>query len=468
METNPPAAYGAWLASAPPVWPDAAVRAAHNAFIDIVATMVGGAAEEAPARVFATVGQWGAGPSTAIGMGARLPPPWAALVNGTTAHVLDFDDNFDPAKAHATAVLAPAIFALAEAEGAGGAACIDAFIAGLQIMGRVGEGLNPRHRAAGWHGTSTVGAIGAAAACARLLGLDAERAAHALSIATSMAGGFITQFGTMTKPMHAGLAAKAGVLAASLARGGIDAGAATLDGKAGMMMLMAGPDPDRASGSAFVTEAIGDPLFILSHGLRAKRFPNCASAHRAMDALIALRAQHGFTAADIARIAVHAPAMHLANLMYTAPETPMQAKFSLEFALAALLVDGGVGLAHFDAATIARADIRALYPRIVRMPFDDIHGRQPTVVEIALNDGRTLSAEVLMAAGSIARPFATAQYWEKFDRCATGMADPARIARIRAALENLPGLPSLAPLMEPLRPAFGGQDRASSMVSASA
>ena len=113
-------------------------------------------------------------PSAAIGQGARLAAPWAALVNGTAAHALDFDDNFDPAKAHATAVLAPAILALAEQEGASGRDCLDAYIAGLQILGRVGQGVNPIHRNRGWHATATVGAIGAAAACARLLKLDAR------------------------------------------------------------------------------------------------------------------------------------------------------------------------------------------------------------------------------------------------------------------------------------------------------
>ena len=126
-------------------------------------------------RVFETVRAWGDGPSTAIGQGARLPAPWAALVNGTAAHALDFDDNFDPAKAHATAVLVPAILALAEQEGASGRACLDAYVAGLQILGRVGQGVNPAHRNRGWHATATVGAIGAAAACARLLRLDAAK-----------------------------------------------------------------------------------------------------------------------------------------------------------------------------------------------------------------------------------------------------------------------------------------------------
>src|SRR5688572_29948517 len=221
MTDNPVLAYGSWLAETPADWPEAAWQSAHRQFIDVIAVTIPGAVEPVARKVFETVSGWGAGPSTAIGQGASLAAPWAALVNGTAAHALDFDDNFDPAKAHATAVLAPAILALAEQEGASGRDCLDAYIAGLQILGRVGQGVNPAHRNRGWHATATVGAIGAAAACARLLGLPAREAAYTLSIATSMAGGFMSQFRTMTKAMHAGLAAKSGVMAASLARGGV-------------------------------------------------------------------------------------------------------------------------------------------------------------------------------------------------------------------------------------------------------
>jgi 2-methylcitrate dehydratase PrpD len=202
MTENPVLAYGRWLADHPGGWPEEALESAHRQYIDVIAVTLPGAVEPVTRRVLETVRDWGSGPSTVIGHDCSLAAPWAALVNGTAAHALDFDDNFDPAKAHATAVLAPTILALAEQEGASGRACLDAYIAGLQILGRVGQGVNPAHRNRGWHATATVGAIGAAAACARLMRLDAERSAFALSIATSMAAGFMSQFGTMTKPLH--------------------------------------------------------------------------------------------------------------------------------------------------------------------------------------------------------------------------------------------------------------------------
>ena len=458
--TNPVLAYGRWLAEAPRAWPEAALESAHRQFIDVIAVAIPGALEPATQAVLATVAPWGEGPATAIGAGG-LAAPWAALVNGTAAHALDFDDNFDPAKAHATAVLAPAILALGEQEEATGADCLDAYIAGLQILGRTGQGLNPAHRNRGWHATATVGAIGAAAACARLLRLDAGHAAHALSIATSMAAGFMSQFGTMTKPLHAGLAAKAGVMAASLARNGLTAGMETFDSPTGMNQLMVGPDYEHLRDTLahvehgqtlrFETESVSDPLLILSSGLKNKRFPNCGSAHRAMDGLLELREQHGFGADEVAAIDVRAPVSHLNNLMYLAPEDPLEAKFSLEYGLACVLLDGGCGLADFEPERVARPEVRALYPRINRHPVDAAEGEFATEVEVTLRDGRRLQTAVAMPRGSLAAPFSTAMVWAKFEDCTAPVLSREVQDEVRTALKDLPFLPRAADLMSLLR-----------------
>jgi len=462
--TNPVLAYGRWLAETPRAWPEAALESAHRAFIDVIAVAIPGADEPATRHVLETVAPWGEGPASAIGAGCGLAAPWAALVNGTAAHALDFDDNFDPAKAHATAVLVPAILALAEQEGASGADCLDAYIAGLQILGRTGQGVNPAHRNRGWHATATVGAIGAAAAGARLLRLDAERAAHALSVATSMAGGFMSQFGTMTKPLHAGLAAKAGVMAASLARNGLTAGTDTFDGKTGMNRLMVGPDYEHLRDTLahvehgqtlrFETERVGEPLLILSSGLKVKRFPNCGSAHRAMDGLLALRERHGFGAGDVASIDVRAPVSHLANLMYTAPADPLQARFSLEYGLACVLLSGRCTLADFEPERVARAEVRALYPRIHRRPVDASEGEFPTEVAVTLAGGEVLETAVAMPCGSLAAPFSTAEYWAKFDDCAGPVMAISALNGARKALKDLPVLPRVGSLMSLLRGPF--------------
>ena len=459
-QDNPLLAYGGWLASATGDWPEAALRAAHNAFVDTLGVAIPGAAEAVTLKVLVTVRPWGEGPSTVIGAKVRLAAPWAALVNGTAAHALDFDDNFDPAKAHASAVLVPAILALAEQEAASGRDCLDAYIAGLQIMGRVGQGVNPAHRNRGWHATATVGAIGAAAACARLLRLSEREAAYALSIATSMAGGFMSQFGTSTKPVHAGLAAKAGVVAASLARTGIDAGLDTLDGPTGMNRLMVGPDLEALRAALthvehgqtlrFETARVGEPLLILSSGLKVKRFPNCGSAHRAMDGLLALIERHGFSAGDIAEVRVSAPASHLANLMYEDPANPAQAKFSLEYALATLALRGRCALADFEDRAVTAPDVAAFFPRVVRIPVDKGEGEFPTRVEVALGDGSIHRIDVEMPVGSLAAPLSDRQYGTKFDECAERFIPAGDLADLKGELGKLADLPSIAPVMDRL------------------
>jgi 2-methylcitrate dehydratase PrpD len=223
----PTATLAAWIARTPPIRSRRAVALAKDALKDIVACMLAGARDEATLCVSSAARGWGA--------------PAAALVFGTAAHALDYDDNYHPMAGHATAVLAPAIFALAESKRASGAAVLDAYIVGLEVLALVGNGVNLVHYELGWHSTSTLGPFGAAAACARLLGLDQARVTAALSLAFSMAGGSKLQFGTMAKPLHAGLAAQHGVMAAMLAASGVAGVAEPLEGAWGFATFSPAP-----------------------------------------------------------------------------------------------------------------------------------------------------------------------------------------------------------------------------------
>jgi 2-methylcitrate dehydratase PrpD len=273
----------------------------------------------------------------------------------------------------------------------------------------------------------------------------------------------------MTKPLHAGLAAKAGVMAASLARNGLTAGQETFDGTTGMNRLMVGPDyehlrdtlthVEHGQNLRFETGSISEPLLILSSGLKNKRFPNCGSAHRAMDGLLELRQRHGFTADDVEAIDVRAPVSHLNNLMYTAPKDPLQAKFSLEYGLACVLLTGRCGLAEFAPERVARPEVRALYPRIHRHPVDAAEGEFPTEVEVTLASGERLTTAVAMPCGSLAAPFSTAEYWAKFDDCTGPVLSLDARDAVKKALKDLPFLPKVAALMSPLRGSFVEQRR---------
>lgn len=453
MTSNPLRAYGEWLADTDQDWPQPALELAYRQLIDIVAVMMAGAATPVAQKVLRHARQWGQGECTAAGSTSKLALPWAAWVNGTAGHALDFDDNFDPAKAHVSTVLWPAIFAVAEQQNSSPRDCLDAYIAALQIQGRIGQGLNPPHRRRGWHATATTGALGAAAATARLLQLDAERTAMALSLATSTAGGFMSQFGTMAKPLHAGHAAKGGIIAACLAADGITAGWDTLDGPIGMNTLMVGPDrdalrvaiaesqPEHGQTLTFETDSIGEPLLITEHKFRVKRFPACGSAARSLDAVLALREEPGFDPAKIERVDIHAPVMHFNHLLYQRPETGLQGKFSVEYPVACMILQGSCTIDDFSDEAVRRPAHRALFECIHRHPIDRSEVETNTTVKITLTDGRVLKKSVFMALGSKTAPFPTEQYWDKFNQCTASVMQAEDQARLRRALEAFSDLP---------------------------
>ncbi|MEM9669997.1 MAG: MmgE/PrpD family protein [Pseudomonadota bacterium] len=445
---NPLHAYADWVSSVPHDWPDEALAVTRRAIIDVVACMLPGSREPVVDKVYGVVSSWGAGPARVVGKPESLSAPMAALVNGTSAHAQDFDDNFDPAKAHATAVLIPALLAIADQEDISTDALIDAYIVGLQIMGRVGQAVNPFHRSRGWHATATLGAVGAAAGCARLLGLDTEQTAHAISLSTSRAAGFMSQFGTDTKPIHAGFAASGGVEAALFARAGITAGAEALHGANGLRALMVGPDVEDLAASmegkaehgqtvTFRDEDVGDPLHVSHHSLKIKRFPNCGSVHRALDGLLELREAHGFTAETVDYVLVRAPAAHLRNLMYTHPETTAEAKFSLEYNLAVGLLQGEVSLGDFEPDAIARPDTLALLSKIRKDYVEKLESEFPTEVHVTLKNRTTVSTALEMPVGSKARPLTDEQLWQKFDGCASATNGLSNAQEIRAFLSGL-------------------------------
>lgn len=448
IQTDPLGEIAEWVAQSPSQWPEDAWQTAENSLIDTLACMVAGAHQPAIRKLYGLVSGWGEGPSTTVGYSKRLPSPWAALVNGATAHMLDYDDNFDPAKAHASAVLVPALLAVGEEDDVTVAAILDAYIVGLQVMGHVGQAVNPFHRNRGWHATATMGAIGVAAGTARLLGLDKEKTAHTVSMATSRAGGFMSQFGTDTKPLHAGFAASGGVQSAMMARAGLTAGNKTLDGSHGLRTLMVGPDVEECAqdmigtdehgqSTSFITGRIASPLQIIANGLKVKRFPNCGSVHRALDGLLSLRQEHGFGPDNVDNVLVRAPASHLRNLQYNDPTTPNEAKFSLEYNLAVGLLQGQVGLTDFTEEAIARPEVRRLFGKITKEPVEKLESEFPTEVIVESTGGESFSTQVVMPLGSKQAPLSRAQLFEKLDDCCAAAGAWIDARRLRDQLRNI-------------------------------
>lgn len=391
---------------------------AQQAFVDTIGCMIAGTGDPATRSVAAAFSEEiGVSGISMVFTGGRSSPSIAALINGTAAHCLDFDDNFHPARAHASAVLVPALLAIASANGSvSGDQLLCAYLAGLEAQAAVGFGVNPSHYNRGWHGTSTVGCIGTAAGVAMLLGLDNLRVAQAMSIAVSLASGPKAQFGTSVKPFHAGLAARNAVEAAFLARAGITGRLDILERPQGFLDLFGGADS--AGWDAF---SPGKIHVIETRGLVTKLHPCCASTHRVIDAALDLQNEHGFSPDDVQCIETKVGRSAVDNLAYPDPSDEMQARFSMQYCLAAALVQGRLTLTDFTRDAILRPDIRRHMPKITMEAYsaEEERGveRIAHQLTVRLADGRTLWKERLHAKGSSADPITEAERQSKFVDC---------------------------------------------------
>lgn len=443
-----------WTAEAPPLAKGAALDLARNAMIDIVGCMIGGGGDEATRRTFNAVAELGSGTASAVGHESGLPAPFAALVNGTAAHALDFDDNFHPSAGHATAVIAPMLLALGEERGSAGAALLDAYIAGLEVICAIGNGVNLTHYERGWHSTSTIGAMAGGAACARLMGLDADGVQRAISLGFSMASGSKLQFGAMAKPLHAGLAAQNGIMAARLAAADVTATPEPLDAPWGFRDLFAGDD---SPGFDHVSDSLGEPTALERYGLKVKIHPCCASVHTAVDGVFELMREHDLSADDIAHVEARVNQISYDNLRFPEPANEMEARFSMEYAIALAVTKGTLKLGDFDAGAIGDPKIRAWLPRVSMslaspepLPIAD-NGREPAEVRLKLNDGRELTHFMQHAKGVLQNPLSQDEVWSKFDDCVGGAIDSATARSIRQQLEHFENLERVAGLMQLLR-----------------
>jgi 2-methylcitrate dehydratase PrpD len=305
--------------------------------------------------------------------------------------------------------------------------------------------MNPEHYTRGWHATSTIGTIGAAAAVARLLRLESDAAARCLAIAASEASGVKENFGTMTKPLHAGLAARNGVMAALLARDGVTASDTAFDGPQGFLAAMGGDrallDPGAAS--------LGDRWEVLETGVTLKLYPSCAGTHPALDAILDLRQAHGFSADDVEAVTIGVDAVTPTILIYPRPTTGLEARFSMHYCAAAALATGTVDLDTFEPDAVNDPRITALLPRVTMTVDDTLRREAPALtqarVTIRLRQGGALSAYADGARGYPAHPATTQERETKFRTCA-GRALGA--SGVEAALRRLQSLDTLADVRE--------------------
>lgn len=391
---------------------------ARDAFADTIACMFGGMNDPATQNLISAVSLWDSGgPCTCFGTRRRFSLPFAALINGTAAHALDFDDNFIPAFTHCSAVMVPALLAMGEANGTSGRALIEAYIVGAELQTRIGLLVNPGHFNRGWHSTATVGTMGTAGACARLLGLDAEGICTAMSIAFSMAAGSKVQFGSMMKPTHAGLAAQHAVMAAGMAAAGTSAQPAFLTGSQSFQDHYAENDLSRET---LALDGLGEKRCLSAFGLLVKRFPCCGSAHKTLDGLLQLRETHQIDPARIRQVTSWLPETMSRNLKFDRPQNDMEARFSLHYNAARILLEGGLSLRHFRHDVILEPAVTGFLPRIHQETIPDppeMGLDTPLQTRIEMADRAVFEIEVTHLRGSLQNPLSQEDLKTKLADC---------------------------------------------------
>lgn len=439
-----------FVAGHPAAVSDKASREVKRAVVDLLGVMVAGAREPA-AELMLDYARGQGMPAddtgaTVIGGGVRLGAPLAALVNGTAGHALDLDDIGLQA-GHVSTAIVPAALAVAETVGATGAELVTALALGYEVTHRLtkvyGDNLAGPY-AFGYHKPSVYAVFGATAAAARLLGLDAERTAVALGVAASQAGGLRVNFGTMTKPMHAGNSNRTGVEAALLARAGFTAAGNALEGRYGWheVVCRGGGDLARVTGS-------WDAPLAIEQGMIYKAYPCCGANHYAIDGVLHLMAAEGLKASDVERItvAIHGPYLDDV-LVYPWPRTGLEGKFSLAYNVAAALVDGEVTMSTFDDSHLATLEqARA----VVRVEASAVLGRHEALIRVDTTDGRTVERHHTTLRGSLESPFSWDELSAKFLGNCAGVLSASAAEDVADRLERLEELPSLRPVTDLLR-----------------
>ena len=427
--------------------PAEVMQGARNALLDTVGVGLIGSREPVSTIAQQLVTEIGAKPrATLWGTPLRSSPFEAASANGTCAHALDFDDSHPSVRGHASAPTIATVLAVGESSGAPGAAVLSAYAIGLEIAGKLGRAMGPGHYMRGWHATSTISTFSAAAAAGRLWHLDVPQMRTALSIAASQLSGLVRNFGTMTKPFHAGRAARAGMLAAWLAKNGHTADEAIFDGRNNVLSTYSSGDGEAL---ADVVAAFGAPWEVVSPGNWVKRWPCCYAGHRAIGGMFKLVEQHKLRAEEIQSVAVGFMKGSETALISTNPQTGLEGKFSVEYMIAATVLDRRLVLETFTDRMVQRPEARALMAKVRRYIVDDgkVYGLDATNdVEVETARCR-FKIHVEHTPGSLDWPMTDADRHDKFNGCAEPVLGKAGAAKLFDLIMRCGELPDVGELL---------------------
>jgi 2-methylcitrate dehydratase PrpD len=429
--------------------PGPVVQKAEQLITDFLGVTTAGAVEP-PSQIIQGFirEQDAAGKSTIIGTSLRSQSTWAALANGIAGHALDFDDTSQPMYGHPTVPVLPAALAMGEAQNVTGPALLESYIVGLEVTVKLSYGMNPAHYEHGWHSTCTLGSIGSAVAVAKLLGLKGEKLRNALALAASQAGGLQQNFGTMTKPFHAGRAAENGVLAAILAQKGWTGDQNIMESPLGFFHIFCGPgqyDAER------VVHQLGNPYDIEKPGIILKKFPSCAFSHPAVDAALIIAEDPQYDPSGVERVEGQIHGLADQILIHRNPQTGLEAKFSLEACIAAALLDGHVSSQSFTDEKVKSPDMRKMIERVerkvVRMDGGTPRGFGPAKVKAFLKGGGVLEAMVENAKGNPENPMSLQEIEAKYTDCCSGILPKHSMEKSLSLLQKLDQLEGIQELM---------------------
>lgn len=407
--------------------PGDAMHLVERGLADCVGVMFAGRDEPVVAHALSLAAAGSAqGEARVLGDRGRAAAGDAAFVNAVAAHALDYDDT--GLDGHPSVVLAPTVLAEGERLRVDGGAAIAAYVAGYETWAELVWREPDKLHGKGWHPTAVYGTVAAAAAAANLARLDAAATAHALGIAASMAAGLVANFGSMTKPLQVGFAARNGTIAARLAARGVTAASDALEHPRGLLAALS--PASRVQLDAPLRA--GQRWQILAEGLNVKRYPVCYAAHRAIDAALSLRERVAQRLGGIEAIDVEIGRLQAAMLRFDDPRSALDAKFSAQFAVACALLEGRVGLAQLADAQLAAPALRALIAKVRVRPLDDADPEDPLFsrfdrVTIAMRDGERIASEpVARPKGHAQRPLSDDELAAKFLDCAGPALGSAR------------------------------------------
>ena len=429
---------------------DSNITSAKSAISDCIGCAIAGSAEELGkiiqkvALASSSVGQ-----STLLGSIGLVSPQAAALANGTSAHALDFDDILWSLYGHPSTVVCPAAWAIAESTQASGKDLILAFAMGVEVIGKLGRFANPMHYEHGWHATGTIGVIGATVACSKLMGLNALQTAHAIGIAASQACGVRRNFGTMTKPFHAGNAARGGVMACELALQGFTSDLTALEGTFGWFYNM---QATSIPTSNELKNELGSHWELSSPGIVLKRYPACGGTHCALDAMIYLKKKYNFSFDQIQSIHCNAHPLAKKVLLYPRPKTALEGKFSMEFSLAVAAIEGQASKKQYDQSWIEDSRVITLLEKInfhedAQLFPNASADAVPAEVTVVVGS-QSFTKKVVIPSGDPRNPMQDSDRLDKFLSCTDLILEGTTANKLWQQLENLDEATSVSGLLQ--------------------